>query len=402
MPADPTGPSDPADAEKRGVDKHGLATRLTHSGRDKDSRNKGVNPPVQRASTILMDSAADLFRPGLRTYGRHGTATHDALKEALCELENASHCLLVSSGLQACVLPLLALANAGDHVLVIDNAYGPTRRFIERSAPRWGIEGEFFDPAIGAGIARLIRPNTKAILFESPGSQTFEVTDTRAIAAAAKAAGVATVLDNSWAAGICLKPLDLGVDISVHSTTKYISGGADALNGAVLTRDDRLARAMADTIADLGVNVAADDAALVLRGLRTLPTRMDRHAASALTVAHWLETHSAVRRVLHPALANDPGHALWKQDFSGASGLFGFVLQPAERSRVNAFLDALHLFGLGFSYGGFESLAILCDPQLKRTVSKPDLGGPLVRLSIGLEDPADLIADLDQAFAALK
>ncbi len=316
-------------------------------------------------------------------------------------MEEAQYCALAPSGLMACTIPFLAFASAGGHVLVGDNIYGPTRRFCERTLKRWGCETEYFDTTIGADIAKLIRPNTKLIFLESPGSMTFEIADAPAIAKAAKAVGVVTALDNTWSAGVFHKPLTLGFDLSVQANTKYISGGADVINGAILTNDESLITRLKEAIADLGVNVAADDAYATLRGLRTLETRMARHQSSALEVARWLNGRADVQRVLHPALEDDPGHALWKRDFSGSSGLFGCVLKAASTKQVNAFLDALELFGLGFSYGGYESLAIFCDPQLKRTVTKPAFGGRLIRLSIGLEDPADLIADLDQALPAL-
>lgn len=381
--------------------KQKLSTRIAHAGRDRKLTQGGVNPVVQRASTVIVESAAKLFEPGGWTYGRHGTATHEALKQALVEVENAQHCALVASGLLACTIPFFAFASAGSHVLVGDNVYGPTRRFCDRSLKRWGCEIEYFDTTVGAGIAKLIRANTKLIFLESPGSMTFEIADAPAIATAAKAAGVVTVMDNTWSAGVFYKPLALGFDLSVQANTKYISGGADVINGSILTNREDLITRLKESIADLGINVGPDDAYLVLRGLRSLEMRMERHQASGLEVARWLKTRPEVQRVLHPALEGDPGHALWKRDFSGASGLFGVVLKPTSTKQVHAFLDALELFGLGFSYGGFESLAIHCDPQLKRTATKAAFGGPLIRLGVGLEDPADLIADLEQALAAL-
>lgn len=376
-------------------------TRLVHAGRDRRLTAGGVNPVVQRASTLLVERADQLYAGG-KTYGIHGTATHAALIDALSQIEGAAHCALVPSGLLACTVPLFALAGAGDHILLTDNAYGPTRRFCERSLGRWGADVEYFDPAIGAGIARLMRPNTRLIFMESPGSLTFELCDTRAIVAAAKAAGAVTAMDNTWSAGVFHKPLDLGVDISIQATTKYASGAADVLNGAILTRDDALAARLANAIADLGLNVSPDDAYLVLRGLRTLAARLDRHQASALDVARWLQARPEVRQVLHPALPGAPGHDLWRRDFTGSTGLFGIVLQPAPQAAVHAFLDALKLFGLGFSWGGFESLAIHADPDIRRNVRQPALSGPLIRISIGLEDVADLKTDLDAGFAALR
>lgn len=384
-----------------GKGKRALGTRLSHAARDRKLTLGGVNPVVQRASTVIVESASKLFEPGGWTYGRHGTATHQALKQALLEIEDAKHCALVPSGLLACTVPFIAFAEAGAHVLVGDNVYGPTRRWCDRTMSRWGCETEYFDPTIGGGIAKLIRPTTRMIFMESPGSMTFEIADTPAIAAAAKPHNVVTVMDNTWSGGVFYRPLDLGFDVSVQANTKYVSGGADALNGSIFANSDAMIARINETIADLGLNVGADDAYAVLRGARSLAMRMERHQASALEVARWLATHPAVQRVIHPALETDPGHSLWKRDFTGSSGLFGVVLKPAATKQVHAFLDALDLFGLGFSYGGFESLVIHCDPQLKRTITEPAYGGPLIRLSVGLEDPADLIADLDQALKQL-
>ncbi len=400
----------PADKGKSGKGKGGkrpprdglaAATRLTHAGRDRDLTAGGANPVVQRVSTVLVEKSEDLYRDGVWTYGRHGGATHTALREAMCALEDAEHCLLTPSGLLACTVPLLAFASAGGHMLVTDGCYGPTRRFCDRLLARLGCETEYIAPDIGADIAGFIRPDTRAIFLESPASLTFEICDTPAIVAAARAANIPVIVDNTWAGGLHYKPLDLGADISVQANTKYVSGGADALNGAILTRSDIHARRISETIADLGLNVSADDAYLVLRGLRSLPARMARAEATALEIARWLAQRADVQRVLHPALADDPGHTLWKRDFKGSGALFGFVLKPASTAEVNMFLNTLELFGLGFSYGGFESLAIHCDPQIKRALGKPDFGGPLIRLAIGLEDAADLIGDLERAFGAL-
>lgn len=378
-----------------------LDTRIVRAGRRRELTSGGVNPVVQRASTILIDDAAELYAPGNR-YGIHGTVTHTALSEAMCELEDAAHCQIVPSGLLACTVPILALAGNGGHVLMTDNCYGPTRRFCDRLMKRWGGSVTYYDPRIGAGIADMIRPETKLIFIESPGSLTFEVSDTPAIVAAAKAKGVATVLDNTWSAGVFHKPLALGVDLSVHATSKYASGGADVLSGAILGNDTTIMQRIRDTVADLGLNTSPDDAYLVLRGLRTLTTRLERHQTSGLAVASWLAGRPEVSEVLHPALPSSADHATWKRDFSGATGLFGVVLQPASPEAVERMLDALEIFGMGFSWGGFESLAIHCDPQVKRTASKTSFAGPLLRLSIGLEDPQDLIADLEAGFAALR
>ena len=393
--------SGPGKGGKRTDGKRKLSTRVSHAGRDRKLTQGGVNPVVQRASTVIVESAAKLFEPGGWTYGRHGTATHEALKQALCEIEGSAHCALAPSGLMACIVPFLAFVKPGGHVLVGDNVYGPTRRFVDRTLSRLGVEATYFEPAIGTGIGGLMRPETQLMFVESPGSMTFEIADAPAMAKAATAAGVISVMDNTWSGGVFHKPLKLGFDISVQANTKYVSGGADALNGAIHTDSEKILSAIKDTLADIGSNVSPDDAYAVLRGARSIALRMEQHEKAALEVATWLRGHPSVQRVLYPALPDDPGHALWKRDFTGASGLFSIVLKTSPTPQVHAFLDALELFGLGFSYGGFESLAIHCDPQLKRTAGKPDLGGPLIRLSVGLEDPADLIADLDQALAKL-
>ncbi len=394
--------SGPGKGGKRTDSEQQLSTRVSHAGRDRKLTQGGVNPVVQRASTVIVESAAKLFEPGGWTYGRHGTATHEALKQALCEIEGSAHCALAPSGLMACIVPFLAYAKPGGHVLVGDNVYGPTRRFVDRTLSRLGVEATYFEPAIGAAIAELIRPETQLLFVESPGSMTFEIADAPAMAQAAQAAGVISVMDNTWSGGVFHKPLKLGFDISVQANTKYVSGGADALNGAIHTDNDKVLAAIKDTLADIGSNVSPDDAYAVLRGARSIALRMDQHEKAGLAVASWLRGHPGVQRVLHPALPDDPGHALWRRDFTGSSGLFSIVLKQASTAQVHAFLDAMELFGLGFSYGGFESLAIHCDPQLKRTAGKPDLGGPLIRLSVGLEDPVDLIADLEQALTKLS
>lgn len=377
-------------------------TRIVHAGRDPSVDAGGVNPPVQRASTVLIEKAEDLYRPGVWTYGLHGTATHRALKAALCELEEAEHCHVVASGLLACTIPIMALASPGSHILVSDNCYGPTRRFCDQTMSEWGCTTEYFSPDIGADIANLIRPETCVIFLESPGSLTFEISDTPAITAVARKAGIPTVMDNTWGAGHFHKPLDLGVDVSVQATSKYPGGSADLLGGSIVTRDEELSEKIRKLVINLGLAVSPDDAYLVLRGLRTMTTRMDRHQASGIAVAEWIARRPEVAQVLHPALPGDKYHDLWKRDFTGAAGLFAFALQaPANTTDVHAFLNALELFGLGFSWGGYESLAIPCDPQMRRTAGKPDFGGKLIRLSIGLESPEDLIADLEAGFAAL-
>jgi len=378
-----------------------LSTRLSHTARSQKLTQGGVNPVVQRASTVIVSGASKLFEPGEWTYGRHGTTTHTALKQALCEIEGSGHCVLAPSGLMACTIPLLTFTRPGGHVLAIDTVYGPTRRFLDRMLTRFGVQVTYFSPDIGEGVATLIRPETQVMFVESPGSMTFEVADAPALAKAARSAGVIAVMDNTWSAGVFHKPLGFGFDISVQANTKYVSGGADILSGAMHAVDDDIADQLEACTGDIGSNVSADDAFTVLRGARSLALRMLQHQSAAIEVANWLSYNRHVARVLHPALPASPGHDIWRRDFTGSSGLFSIQLKPARLTAVHAFLDSLELFGLGFSYGGFESLAIHCNPQLKRSMGESSPEGALIRLSIGLEDPADLIADLDQAFTRL-
>ena len=378
-----------------------LDTRLALAGRDPGAAEGAVNPPVQHASTILIEDAPDLFNPAVQTYARQGMAVHRALSAALIAVEGGAEAILAPSGLGACTLALMTFARAGAHLLVTDSVYGPTRRFCDRTLTRLGVKTEYYDPRIGAGIAKLIRDDTCAIFLESPGSQTFEIQDTPAIAATARARDVPTIIDNTWSAGIFFKPFDHGVDLSVQALTKYQGGHADLLCGAVLARDTALASRVFQTHRDLGFAVAPDDAYSALRGMRTLPVRLERQADSARQIAQRLSLTPQVAHVLHPALDNHPDHALWKRDFTGASGLFSIVLKPVETARLNAMLEALALFAMGFSWGGYESLILPCDPQLTRTAVPWTGEGPLVRLSIGLEHPDDLSADLERALALI-
>ncbi len=390
----PTPPHDGGDA---------IATRLVHAGRDGHAHGV-VNPPVWRASTILFTSIADLDAAlaspdaGL-FYGRRGTPTQWALEDALTALEpGAAGTKLYPSGVAAIATALLSVLSAGDHLLVCDSAYDPTRLFADGLLDRLGITASYYPPGIGAGIAELIRPETRAILIESPGSLTFEVEDVPAITAIARARGIATVMDNTWATPLRFQPLAHGCDLSVQALTKYVGGHSDVMMGSVTAAPSHWARLKTATYR-LGQTVSPDDAALVLRGLRTLALRLDRHEASALAVARWLETQPLVDRVLHPALPACPGHALFRRDFSGATGLFAFVLKAGDRALTGALLDDLRHFGIGFSWGGYESLAIPCDFRGCRTAVPPAFPGPVIRLSIGLEDPDDLIADLAAGLA---
>jgi len=380
----------------------GLSTRMIHSGRNPSNQLGAVNPPIHRASTIVLNRAEDLYKDGVRTYGIGGMQVHDELKNALCALEDANHCLITESGLLACTLPIFALVGAGEHILLPDNVYSPTRRYCDRSLKRAGGSVSYYDPTIGEGIADLIQDNTRLIMIESPGSLTFELPDIRAIVAAAKARGVATALDNCWGSGVYLRPLDLGVDISILATTKYAGGHSDTLSGALLLNDAKLASKLAEASADLGLCTSPEDASIVLRGLRTMTTRLKIHEKAGLEIAEWLQTRPEVSQVLHPALPDNPYHELWKRDFTGSAGLFTFELKPSSKQDVLNFLNSFELFGLGFSYGGYESLVMNCDPQLVyRDKNNLKFDGPLIRLSIGLEDVEDLKADLEKAFATL-
>ena len=362
-----------------------------------------VNPPVERGSTVLLPTREILYGDG-KVYGRMGLTVQRELEAALCILENAQHCRLTSNGLQSVALALGAVLEAGDHILVSDSIYGPSRRYCTRRLSAMGIEATRFNPLIGAGVEELIKDNTKAILLESPGSLTFDVMDTPAITKVAKANGMITLFDNTWGVGLLHKPLNLGVDIVMQALTKYPVGHADAMGGAVLTNSARLANKIAMCSEDWGISLGPDDAYLALRGLRSLNTRLKQHETAGYIVAKWLENRPEVHAVLHPGLPSHPEHDLWKRDFTGANGLFGFVLKETTEANLDKFLEQMKLFGMGFSWGGFESLLIPCDDQLDRIDGDRihDRPGPLIRVHVGLEDPDDLLEDLDQAFAAMK
>lgn len=381
-------------------------TRLIRAGTAHEALAKTVGPPIQKGSTVLLPNAAALYDAESVTYGRQGLAAHEALRAGLAELENATQVTLYPSGLAALSGVLLALLNSGDEILVTDAIYKPTRRFCDRMLSRFGVKTRYFDPRTPPEALLGEAPAaTRLILMESPGSLTFEMQDVSRVAELARARGVLTLLDNTWGAGLLFKPLDHGVDVSIQALTKYVGGHSDVFMGAAAVRDPKLARALTDGIIHMGAACAPEDAYQMLRGLRTLAVRLARHGESGLAVAHWLTGQAEVRQVIHPALPAAPDHTLWARDYTGASGLFAFVLQPGPDQAVAAFLDALNVFGLGFSWGGFESLAINCDPQLKTRRFKPDYGGPVIRLHIGLEDPQDLTADLRKgldAYAAAR
>jgi cystathionine beta-lyase len=376
------------------------ATRIATAGRRKEWTGRVVNPPVWRASTILYDSVADLRQgpkqnaDGHWFYGRRGTPTQWALAEALTELEpGAAGTMLYPSGVAAIAGALMSVLKPGDHLLMVDTAYDPTRSMCTGLLADWGVETRFYDPLIGAGIAELIQPNTRAIFMEAPGSLTFEVQDVPAIVAAAKARGVTTLIDNTWATSLFFQPLALGVDLSIVALTKYVIGHSDGMAGAV-TANAATYPALRNTAQRLGQFLSPDDSWLALRGLRTMDVRLRQHQASALEIARWLAEQPEVARVLHPALSSCPGHSVWARDFAGSSGLFSFVLNGGDEAARAALIDGLAHFGIGYSWGGFESLALPVDPAQYRTATRWQAEGPVVRLQIGLEDVGDLIADL--------
>jgi cystathionine beta-lyase len=379
-------------------------TTLVTAGRDTRAQKGFVNPPVVHGSTVLYPTAEDLHaHRGEFQYGRRGTPTTKALQEALMALEGPQ-CAgvgIAPSGLAAITTTLLAVLKAGDHLLVCDNAYRPTRNFCNGMLARYGVETSYFDPLIGAGIAELFKPNTKAVLVEAPGSQSFEMPDIPAIAAVAHARGALVIDDNTWATALYHRSLEQGVDISMQAATKYIGGHSDIMFGTI-SANARAWPQIAEAIQLLGVCAGPDDVFLALRGLRTLAVRLAQHHRSGLEMARWLAARPEVAKVLHPALESDPGHAIWKRDFTGASGLFSIVLKPKPQLAVDALLDTVKLFGMGYSWGGFESLVIPFDCAPYRTATPWAPGGPALRLHIGLENVADLKADLERGFAAFN
>lgn len=384
----------------RDLSKFKLETRLALAGRDASRSEGGVNPPIHRATTLLIPDTDDLYNTPKKTYALDGMAVQDALRDALVAIEGGAGATLAPSGLAACTLALITVAKAGGELLMTDAVYAPTRRFCDTMLKRLGVTTRYYDPRIGAGIADLITDKTCGIFLESPGSLTFEVQDTPAIVAAARAHNVPAILDNTWAAGVHFKPFAHGVDLSVQALTKYQLGHADAFLGAVLASTPEWQTRVYASYKQLGLFAAPDDAFLVLRGLRTLGVRLERQGASALAIARWLQQQRQVARVLHPALPGHPDHAIWARDFSGASGCFGFELKPAPAARIKVMLEGFEIFAMGFSWGGYESLIVPTDDNMRRTL--PWRGeGPLFRLSIGLEHPDDLIEDLRAGFARL-
>jgi cystathionine beta-lyase len=379
------------------------ATAILHNGRDPAAQHGFVNTPAYRGSTVLFPTldALEAYDNQLFKYGRHGTPTTAALEEAISKLEGGQRTLLTASGYQAVTTAILAFVKSGDHVLMVDSVYQPTRKFCDTILARLGVATTYYDPLVGAGIADLIQPNTRIVFTESPGSLTFEMQDIGAIAKAAHARGAIVIMDNTWATGLYFRPLEHGVDVSINACTKYIVGHADAMLGAITTNAET-AKAVEETRATLGGCPGSEETYLGLRGLRTLAVRLERHQRSALEVARWLGTRPEVECILHPALPTDPGHALWKAQYKGASGLFSVILKPTPRKALAAMLDGLELFGMGYSWGGFESLIVPFNPKNYRTATKWAAAGPALRLHIGLDDVGDLIADLEAGFARLN
>jgi cystathionine beta-lyase len=377
------------------------ATSVVHGGRDPFAHHGFVNTPVYRGSTVLFRTLDSFERRDQRyTYGRRGTPTSEALESAIAQLEGGARTWLAPSGAAAIVTALLSFTKAGDHILVADSVYLPTRKICDGALKRFGVETTYYDPTIGAGIAGLMRSNTTLVYTESPGSLTFEVQDIPAIAAAAHAGGALVAMDNTWASPLYFRPFAHGVDISIQSGTKYIVGHADAMLGAI-TVTEPLAQRLVLEAGGLGICAGTEEMYLGARGLRTLDVRLERHWRSGVEIARWLEGRPDVQRVLHPALPSHPQHALWKRDFLGASGLFSVVLRPCAREALAAMIEGLELFGIGASWGGYESLVLPFDAAKARSATAWAPEGPTVRLHIGLEDVDDLKADLQAGFARM-
>lgn len=381
--------------------KYRPATSLVLAGRSPFEHEGFVNAPLYRGSTVLYETYDDLVHHRNKyAYGRRGSPTLDALSGALASFEKSAGVLLTPSGLSAIGTALLAVTKAGDHILVADTVYRPTRTICDGVLKRMGVETNYFDPLIGANIKSLLKNNTSAVFFESPGSQTFEMADVPAIAKAAREHGAVSLMDNTWATPLYFRPHEHGVDISIQAGTKYLGGHSDINLGTISVNDAHYKRVLI-THGDLGINPGPEDVQLALRGLRTMGVRLERHMESGIRVAKWLQTRPEVLRVMHPALEGDPGYTIWKRDFGGACGLFSFILKPQHEKKLGAFFDSLALFGMGYSWGGFESLAIPFDCSSYRTATKWSPGGPAVRLHIGLEDADDLIEDLAAGLDAL-
>ncbi|WP_037493189.1 cystathionine beta-lyase [Sneathiella glossodoripedis] len=384
-------------------------TKIVVAGRSPETNFGIVNAPVYHASTVLYSSLSELQKAHkdraegkqVVTYGRMGTPTTWSLENAVAELEGGYRTQVFPSGLAACAHAIQTFVQAGDHILVTDSVYNPTRQYCDHMLKKFGVETTYYDPLIGSSISELIQPNTKVVFTESPGSQTFEMQDIPAIAEAAHKAGAVVLMDNTWASPLYYKPFEHGVDVSIQAGTKYIVGHSDVMIGTVTTTKEHWP-ALQACANIMGQTAGPDDVYLAQRGLRTLSVRLKQHMENAIKVAEWLKGRPEVHSVLHPALEDHPGHDLWKRDFLGASGLFSFRLNACSRDAIAAFMDDLELFGMGYSWGGYESLIIYADPSSYRTATKWDNTNPLLRLHIGLEDTDDLIADLSAGFERLN
>lgn len=375
-----------------------VQTLLAHASIEPEQHHGFVNVPVYRGSTVAFPSSASM-REGRQKYiyGRWNNPSTEALTQALKQLEHAEGTVLCPSGLSACTTAILSAVGAGDHLLIADNVYAPIRAFCEQVGNRLGIEVSFYDPTIGAGVVDFFKPNTKAIYAESPGSLTLEIQDIPAIAKVAHEHDILVIADNTWGTPLYFPSLELGVDLSIMAATKYIVGHSDAVLGTV-SASKRAWESLKKFHFNMGLFVSPDDVTLALRGMRTLDIRLERHYKNATTVAKWLETRDEVEVVYYPALESHPQHQLWKRDFRGASGLLSFVTKPSSQAAADALLDSLSLFSIGYSWGGFESLAMIADPKSIRSATSWEIDGHLVRLHIGLEDPFDLIEDLEKGF----
>ncbi len=377
-------------------------TKITHAGRYPHDHNGAVNTPVYHSSTILFPSLEAHDRRDQRiVYGRKGTPTVFTLEDGMSALEQAAGTVITPSGLAAVSTTLMTFAETGVHYLVTDSAYFPTRKFSENVLRKIGVDVEYYDPTIGSRIEELIRPNTKLIWLEAPGSQTFEMQDIPAIVEIARKHGVRTAIDNTWSAGYFFKPLTHGVDISVQAATKYIVGHSDAMLGTIACNEDVL-EAVRATFDSFGNCAGPDDIYLGTRGLRTLAVRLKQHHENGMILAEWLRSRPEVTRIMHPGMSNDPGHTIWKRDFTGSSGLFGFVMDNTDRAALGAMMDGLKFFGMGYSWGGYESLLVPTNPAPMRSATTWDVPGQTMRIHVGLEDPQDLIDDLEAGFERLK
>ena len=378
------------------------ATRLVHAGRDPEDQYGFVNTPIYRGSTVLFPTMASLKDRNIPyTYGTKGTPTIRALEDAWTQLCDAEGTVLAPTGLAAITLALMTAVKSGDHLLVTDSAYGPTRHFCDTVLARMGVETTYYDPLIGAGIEALFRPNTTTVLVEAPGSQSFEMQDVPAIAEVAHRHGGCVIMDNTWATPLFFPPHERGVDLAVEAGTKYLSGHSDLMMGLV-SANKAWFRRLRQTFDAFAMCAGPEDAFMCLRGLRSMKLRLKEAERQGLELARWFEGRPEVKTVLHPALPSHPGHEIWKRDFKGASGLFSIILNPVSEAAVAAMLDGLELFGMGYSWGGFESLVIPFDCSTYRTATRWAPGGPALRFQVGLEDMADLTADLDRGFARLR